>query len=893
MTIRNLDRLLNPKSVALFGASPEAGSVGNIVARNLLNGGFQGSIQFVNPRYTSIEGRQTAASAARLADVPDLAIIATPPHTVAKIVSEIGERGTRAAVVITAGLGAQERQAMLEASQPYCLRIQGPNCLGLMLPNCGLNASFCHAAPLAGDLAFLSQSGALITSIVDWANSRSIGFSQVVSLGDMADADFGDLLDYLAADISSRAILIYMEAITHAPKFMSAARRAARAKPVIVIKSGRHAAGARAAQSHTGALAGSDGAYDAAFRRAGLLRVREMEELFDAAEMLSRSGKLKGEALMILTNGGGAGVLAADRLADWNGELATLSTATLSALDAVLPPSWPKSNPVDIIGDAKPERYRKALDVLLTDATIENILVMNCPTALADSTEAARATIEALENREPGKSKAFAFTAWLGDGTAEPGRALFRKHGIPAFETADDAVNGFMQRVRYTRAQNELMRTPPAAPGGDAPDTSGTSAIIAAALASGRSLLTEVEAKSILAKYGIETVPTLVAETPESAARAAEELLSTTKSIALKILSPDISHKSDVGGVRLDIATAVETREEALTMLGKLKRIAPNARIAGFTVQPMIKKPRAIELIAGMSVDPTFGPIVTFGAGGTAVEVIRDTAQALPPLDLGLAMDLIKQTRICRLLSGYRDRPPADMQAIALSLVRLSTLVANHPEIRELDINPLLADDTGAVALDARIVVGDQMAGPRPPMAIRPYPSQWEADFMMAGGRAVRIRPIRPDDEPAYKLFFENVAPADARMRFFVPVKELSHAFVARLTQIDYAREMAFVAIDVESRHLLGVVRFAADPDYRRGEFAVLVQTPLKGLGLGWRLMQQLIAYATGEGLEALFGHVLSENTTMLDMCKALGFSVTAVEGDGALRQVRLILKSP
>jgi acetyltransferase len=891
MTIRNLDRLLNPRSVAFFGASPEAGSVGNIVARNLLNGGFKGSIQFVNPHHALIEGHKAVASTADLAEVPDLAIIATPPPTVPGIVSEIGKRGTRAAVVITAGIDALQRQDMLSASQPYCLRIQGPNCLGLMLPNCGLNASFCHVAPLTGDLALLSQSGALITSIVDWARSRSIGFSHIVSLGDMADADFGDLLDYLAADISSRAILIYMEALTHAPKFMSAARRAARAKPVIVIKSGRHAAGARAALSHTGALAGSDAAYDAAFRRAGLLRVREMEELFDAAEILSRSPKLKGESLMILTNGGGAGVLAADRLADWNGELASLSVATQAALDNVLPKTWSRSNPVDIIGDAKPERYRDALKVLLADPSAENHLVMNCPTALADSTDAARATIEAVEAAQAKHGKKFVIAAWLGDGTAEPGRALFREHGIPAFETADDAISGFMQRVRYTRAQNELMRTPPAAPEGYAPDTAGASAIIAGALTSRRTLLNEVEAKGILAHYGINTVPTRVAETPEIVSRVAFEVLTKHESVALKILSPDISHKSDVGGVQLDIETAAEARAAAEAMIEKVKRIAPGAHIAGFTVQPMIKKPRAHELIAGMSVDPTFGPLITFGTGGTAVEAIRDTAQALPPLDLGLAMDLIKQTRISRLLSGYRNRPAADMQAIALTLVRLCALIASHPEIRELDINPLLADDTGVVALDARIVVAETGAEARTPMAIRPYPSEWEAEFMMQEGRKVLIRPIRPDDESAYELFFKNVSPEDARMRFFTPVKELSHAFVARLTQIDYAREIAFVAIDRENRHLLGVVRFAADPDYKRGEFAVLVQTPLKGLGLGWRLMQHLIAYAKAEGLEELFGLVLSENTTMLDMCQTLGFSVTTAEGDASLREVRLRLR--
>lgn len=892
MTIRNLDRLLAPKSVALIGASPKPGSVGNIVARNMLSGGFKGPIHFINPRHQSIEGLRCYHSIEALPEAPDLAIIATPPASVPGLVGALGTKGTRAAVVITAGIAGELRQAMLDAARPWCLRVQGPNCLGLMLPSLGLDASFSHRAPPAGDLAFLSQSGALITSIIDWASARAIGFSHVVSIGDMADVDFGDLLDYLAADVASRAILLYVESITHAQKFLSASRRAARAKPVIVIKSGRHAAGAMAAMSHTGALAGSDAAYDAAFRRAGLLRVRELEDLFGAAEILSRVPRLTGERLMILTNGGGAGVLAADRLADWEGVLAPLSEETRHALDAVLPKTWSRANPVDIIGDAPPERYGAALEALLEDKSADALLVMNCPTALADSSLVAQSVLAEVTAESASRRRKPVFTAWLGNGAAEPARALFRSRGLPAFDTPDDAIDGFMMLVRHARAQFELMRTPPALPAELTADRKTVDGILKAALAAGRHTLTETEAKELLTAYGIPTVPTRIAADPEEAGRLASEILASHASVVVKILSRDISHKSDVGGVRLDLESAEAARDAARQMMARARGLKPGARIDGFTVQPMIKRPNAHELIAGMSVDRTFGPIITFGAGGTAVEVIRDTAQALPPLDLGLALDLMRQTRMYRLLCGYRDRPRANLDQIALTLVKLSSLVSEHEEIREIDINPLLADDEGVIALDARVGLGDPAIEPRQPLSIRPYPTDWEVRFEMADGRRVHIRPIRPDDERRYGDFFRSLSPDDLRMRFFVPVKELSHALVARLTQIDYAREMAFVALAETTGDLLGVVRFGADPDYKSGEFAVLVRSPLKGKGLGWRLMRHLIDYAAAEGLEELHGTVLSENTTMLQMCRELGFTVASDPDDPAVQNVRLRLKA-
>ena len=890
MTVRNFDRLLNPASVALIGASPKDGSVGCIVAQNLRRGGFAGPIWFVNPKYRRLGDAPCFATVAALPAAPDLAVLVTPPDTVPSLIAELGDRGTRAAVVITAGLRGALKQAMLEAARPHTLRLQGPNCVGLMLPRIGLNASFSLAAP-AGDIAFLSQSGALITGIVDWARGRSIGFSHVVSLGDMADVDFGDLLDYLAADPQARAILIYMESITHAPKFMSAARRAGRSKPVVVVKAGRSSAGAKAAQSHTGALAGSDAAYEAAFRRAGLLRVEELDDLFNAAEILSRHPRLEGDRLAILTNGGGAGVLAADRLQDLDGNLAQLSEASLRRLDAVLPPTWSHANPVDIIGDADAERYGRALEVLLGAGEADAVLVMNCPTALTSNTPIAEAVLGLLARRRleerPAKP---VFAAWLGEEASREARARFAQGAIASFATPSAAINAFMQLVRHGRAQQELMRTPASLPAELEFDAARGGAIIAAALKAQRSLLSEVEAKGLLAAYGIAVVPTEIASNPAEVGRLATAVAGAEETCVVKILSEDISHKSDVGGVRLGLRPH-EAERAAQDMLSRIGRKLPAARIRGFTVQPMIRRPQVHELILGMSVDPSFGPLLMFGTGGTAVEVVRDTAHALPPLDHNLARDMMRQTRVWRLLQGYRDRPAADLDAIADALVRLSYLIARHPEIRELDINPLLADQTGVIALDARCSIADQHLSPRPPLAIRAYPSEWTREATLATIGEVTIRPIRPDDEALYEQFFAAVSAEDRRLRFFGAGPNLSRGLLARLTQIDYAREMAFVAIDKGTHALLGVVRMVADPDYCHGEYAILVRSDLKGRGLGWRLMQHLIEYGKSEGLQQLNGVVLADNGNMLEMCRRLGFLVAGEASDPGMRRVTLDLR--
>jgi acetyltransferase len=886
MTIRNLECLLRPRSIALIGASSRPGSVGLITARNLRAGGFAGPIWLVNPGYASIEGQACYPTISSLPTTPDLAVLATPPHTIPQLIAALGAKGTRAAVVITAGVRQELRQQMLEAARPNLLRVQGPNCLGLFLPRIGINASFSHKPPLAGDLAFVSQSGALITAIIDWARGRNLGFSQIVSLGDMADVDFGDMLDYLAADVESRAILLYMESVTYAPKFLSAARRAARSKPVVVVKAGRSASGAKAALSHTGALAGADSAYEAAFRRAGVLRVRELDELFSAAEVLARHPPLNGERLAILTNGGGAGVLATDRLGDLAGRLAMLSERTRSNLAAVLPPTWSHGNPIDIIGDADATRYEAALEALLGGDDADAVLVINCPTALASSTEIAeRVSVVVERQRSASRVPKAVIANWLGEEASREARALFARKRIGSFATPAEAVDGFMYLVRHARAQDELMRTPPSLPRDFKVDQQRATATISKAITAGRSLLSEPEGKELLLSYGIATAPSLVAHNPKEVGALATGLIAEHGACVVKILSDDITHKSDIGGVRLDLMRAAEAQEVAADMLERIGRAMPSARIEGFTVQPMIKRRRAHELILGMSVDATFGPLLMFGAGGTAVEVLRDTAHALPPLDLKLASDLMRQTRIWHLLQGYRDWPAADCESIGEALVRLSSLIVHHPEIREVDINPLLADENGVIALDARVRV--EATTPRVALSIRSYPQEWSVTVDRGRLGKVSIRPIRPEDEALYGDFFAKVTLDDQRLRFFTAAPNRSHRFLARLTQIDYAREMAFVAIS-EDEQLLGVVRMIADPDYTQAEYAVLVRSDLKGCGVGWQLMSHLIAYAKSEGLQQLYGSVLADNATMLAMCRELGFSAETDPDDAGVRTVRL-----
>jgi acetyltransferase len=892
MTIRNLDAAFRPRSVALIGASRRAHSVGAVLAQNLLQGGFDGPIMPVNPHGSAVGSVLAYPDVASLPMVPDLAVIATPPPSIPALIGELGARGCRAAVVITAGFseggsaaGQALSRAMLDAARPHLLRIVGPNCLGVMTPGRGLNASFAHVAPLTGSIAFVTQSGAVATSVLDWATARGIGFSHLVSLGDMTDVDFGDMLDYLANDPETTSILLYIEAVTRARKFMSAARAAARNKPVIVIKAGRHAAAAKAATSHTGALAGADDVYDAAFRRAGMLRVGGLTELFAAVETLARMTPPTGDRLAILTNGGGIGVLATDDLLDAGGRLAELDPKTLAALDGKLPPTWSHGNPVDIIGDAPGARYAAALDGLLDDPGVDAVLALNCPVAVATPIEAADAVIATVRAR---KQPATVLTSWLGDFAAVAARKRLVEAGIPTYTTPGEAIAGFMHMVRFRRNQALLLQTPPAAPANAAPDRAAATALIADALAGQREWLDQIAAQRLLAAYGIPTVRSEIVAAVEQVGEAAARL---GGAVAVKIQSPDILHKSDAGGVALDLEDATAAAKAAGAMLARITRERPEARIDGFVVQQMVRRPNAYELIAGLIVDRTFGPVVLFGAGGIGVEVIKDKALALPPLNATLAHDLIGRTRIAAQLRGYRNRPPADLDAIADVLVRLAQLIAEHPAIAELDINPLLADEHGVIALDARVRVRDPALAV--PMAILPYPNQLEHRITLRDRTELLVRPIRPEDAPAITALFAHLTPEDIRFRFFAAMKELPPALLARLTQIDYDREMALVALRPDAAPddaLCGVVRLHADPDHARAEYAVVVRSDWKGHGLGYDLMQEIIAYARARGIGEVYGTIMSDNTPMIDMAREFGFAIAPDTEDPALVVARLTL---
>ncbi len=901
MTIRNLDALFQPRSIALIGGSRRDGSLGAVLARNLFNGGFEGPILPVHPRHQSLEGVLAYPSVEALPLAPDLAVLATPPETVPRLVAELGARGTRAAVVITAGFndgGDRDgrpslRQQLLDASRPHLLRVVGPNCLGVMVPALGINAGFSHLAPPPGDLAFVTQSGAMVTAMLDWAAPRGIGFSKIVSLGDKADVDFGDLLDYLAMDSSTRAILLYVESIAHARKFMSAARIAARSKPVIVIKGGRHAEGARAAASHTGALAGADAVYDAVFARAGMLRVYSLEELFDAAETLSHYTAAGGDPgadarLAIVTNGGGFGVLATDALIDEGGKLAELAPETIEALDAHLPATWSRANPVDIIGDAPGARYKAAMQALLADPNSDAVLAMHCPVAVADPTEAAAAVVEAYRESEATGHRPV-FAAWVGEQAVAPARRLFDREGLPHYQTPEQAVRAFMHLARYRRNQSLLMRVPPSAPETAPPDTAAVRAIVAKALGEAREWLNEAEAKQVLAAYGIPTLAAEVVADPKAAGTAAARIGGP---VALKILSRDITHKSDLGGVMLDLEGAEAVERAAAAMLKRIAAAAPKARLEGFTVQAMCRRPQAEELILGVVADAQFGPVMLFGQGGTAVEVIDDKALALPPLDPVLAEAMMAQTRVWRLLQGYRDRPPAALAEIAACLIRLSQLVIDVAEVSEVDINPLLADSEGVIALDARIRVAAAAAGEGAGerLAIRPYPKALEQTFALPDGQKIFLRPLRPDDAPGLREGFKLMAPEDVRLRFFSQMREMSPALAARLTQLDYNREMALAAFPAEGddRGGLGVVRLLADPDNRSAEFAIALRSSDKGRGLGRAMMERIIAYARQRGIGEVWGDVQAGNGAMLALCEKLGFERTGTEG--GIVHLRLIL---
>lgn len=887
MSVRHLESLFNPRSVAVLGASDRPGNLGGLVLRNLRTGGFAGPVWAVNPRHASVGGQPAYADVADLPAAPELAVVCTPAPTVPGLIAALGARGTRAAVVMSAGLGALDadgqrslQDAMLKAAQPHLLRVLGPNCLGLLVPGVQLNASFAPAQAQAGALAFVSQSGALATAMLDWASGRQIGFSHFVSLGDSADVDFGDLLDYLGSDGDTRAILLYIESIQHAPKFMSAARAASRNKPVIVVKAGRSAAGAKAAASHTGALAGADVVFDAALRRAGMLRVDSLQALFDAAETLARRYTVRGPRLALLTNGGGAGVLAADALAAESEALASLAPRTLAALDAFLPPTWSHGNPVDIIGDAPTPRYLQALQTLLAAPEVDGVLFMHAPTAIVPASEIAEACLETV--RSAAKP---VLTCWLGGAAVASAREACEQAGVASYETPENAASAWLQLVRFARNQQLLLQLPDSTIARAAPDHAAARACIEQAMASGQEWLDAAQLRIVLRAYGIPTLDGRLARDEDEAADAAQAMGGP---MALKIVSPQIVHKTDVGGVALNLEGAAAVREAAARMRANVQAAHPGSHITGFLVQPMAQRPGARELIVGLSHDPVFGPVVLFGEGGTAVEIRANHAVALPPLNTVLAGDLVARSGCLPLLGRLRASPPVHMPALEDALVGISQLACDLPEIIELDINPLLADAQGVLALDTRMRLRAKGAAPGLPPAIEPYPAHLAAQTHIAG-KALEIRPIRPDDGARLENFYAHARPEDMRLRFFMARREVPRSELARYCQIDYRREMTFIALEAAADgapRMVGEVRAVCDPDNVRAEFAIQIATDWQGRGLGRHLLDRLIHYLQQRGTRELVAQCLPDNDGMAALARQAGFSLS-LDADEGLTSLR------
>ena len=796
MSTHNLDRLFKPRSIALVGASPREKSAGRALFENVVGAGFAGELSLVNPRHREMDGRPCVARLRDLKSVPDLVVTVAPDESVLALAYEAAGLGVRAFVVeARTPVDAVEplTQALRSIARDSGMRIVGPNCTGLIAPRAHLNASLSAQAAAAGDLAVISQSAAISAALIAWAAARNVGFSGLVSPGNMADVDFADLMDYFALDTATRAILLNVEELRDVQAFMSAARAAARVKPVIVIKSGRalpHAEG----NTHSANLADPDSVYDAAFRRAGLLRVADLDELFDAAEALGRIKPFAGHRLAIIANGAGIGRLTADRLAGLGGELAQFSPATQDALDKLVPRAL-HANPVDIEGDAPPELFRATLEVALADRAVDAVMVMHAPTALSRSVEAAEAVAAGVKAaRGNALTPKPVFAVWYSASPATD--RIFEAAHIPHYERG--ATLGFMHLVRWTQAREFLMSTPPELPDYK-PDVAHARRLVADALAKGHRWLGPVETAQLLEAYAILATPARLAATAEEAGELARLFIARAGACVVKIVSRDIGHKSDVGGVVLGLRSPDAVVEAVREMFLRVKVTLPYARVEGVTVHPMIRRPHARELFAGLADDPTFGPVVVFGRGGKAVEVIEDRVLALPPLDVSLAMDMIARTRVSRIIDTYRDVPRADREAVALTLVKLAQLAADVPQIRELDLNPLLVDEDGVLALDARIgITGDDLQRAHLPnrrFAVTPYPRAWERHIVLKDGTAIFLRPVRAEDEDMYRAFFEQAPANDLRLRFFAPIKSFTHAFVARLTQIDYARTYAVVAL--------------------------------------------------------------------------------------------------
>ena len=875
----------------MIGASERPGSLGATVFGNLRLAEFAGKLFAVNPRHEQVQGLRCWPDVAAIESAVDLAVITTPAAVVPDVLRQCGEQGVKTAVVLSAGFGEtgnpgrKLEERMVEIAREHELRVIGPNCLGIMRPSRGVNATFSRNCAKPGNLALVSQSGAICTAILDWADGQGIGFSAVASTGNAADVDFGDLLDFLALDPETRSILLYVEGVHNARRFMSGLRSAARMKPVIVIKAGRHAESSQAAMSHTGALVGADDVFDAALERAGVVRANSIFGLFSAARILSSGYRAHGNRLAIITNAGGPAVMATDCAVDLGLSIAKLAPDTIEKLDQLLPPHWSKSNPVDLIGDADPERYAQALSLCLEDESVDAALVMLTPQAMTDVERSAEAVTEqAASTRKP------LIACWMGESQVRSARAHFSAHQLPHFTTPESAVEAFAYLDAYARNQQLLVQVPGPLTDRTPPDVRSARLIIQGALADGRRTLGTLEAKAILAAFRIPVTNSVRAETPGEALVAAGTV---GYPVAMKIDSPDITHKSDVHGVRLNISSPEHVRNAFLHMVEEAARRRPEARIRGVTVERMHDSPYGRELMVGVLRDPVFGPVISFGSGGTRVEILRDRSVALPPLNRVIIQSMIARTRVAALLGEFRNMPAVDLKALERVLLRVSEMVCELPEIVEMDINPLIVDERGLVAVDARFAVAypESEAMRYGHMAIHPYPADLVKRVQLPDGVNLTIRPIRPEDAEIEREFVRRLSPQSRYFRFMQTVSELSQTMLVRFTQIDYDREMALVAVvesevDGEGELQVGVARYTVNPDQSSCEFALTVADEWQGRGIGWKLMNELMEVARLRGLRRIQGEVLAENRNMLSLMERLDFSVRTHPEDSGLRCV-------
>jgi acetyltransferase len=884
-----LTSLFEPASLAVIGASERAQSVGSILFQNILAAGYAGRLYPVNPKHATVQGIPAYKSVEDIDARIDLAVIATRPHTVPEIVEQCGRSGVKNVLVITAGFaeeghaGAALERQMLEVARRYKLRVLGPNCLGLIRPGLGLNATFARVGASPGNLALVSQSGAMCSAVLDWAQSNRVGFSSVVSLGSTADVDFGEILDYLIYDSSTQHILLYVEGIRNARRFMSSLRSAARIKPIILLKAGRHAAGSAAVQTHSGMVAGSDSVFDAAIRRAGVVRVKSVGQLFNAAQALAAKFRPKGKRLAIVTNGGGPGAMAADRAGDLGIPLSNLSMQTVQALNAVLPSNWSHSNPIDIGGDATPARYRDAMLAVAQDDDVDGMLVMLSPQAMTQASEVAKAVIDVgLLSSKP------ILSCWMGEAQVVEARQMMTRAGIPSLRIPETAIELYHHISTYYRNQKLLLQTPAPSTRQARPEAEGASMLIEAMLQEGRKVLSEMESKAILHAFGIPVAQTMVARTPTEALLLAEQI---GFPVAMKVDSLDLVHKSEAGGVRLNIPNAPAVRNAYYDIIAIVQKKHPAARINGVSIEPYLVRPHARELMIGVVRDPIFGPVIIFGAGGSEVEIFSDRALALPPLNAYLADDLIRSTRASKMLGEFRNMPPVKRDALVDVLLNISEMVCELPWLQELDLNPLIIDEAGAVAADARMVIdyaastGDRYAH----MAIHPYPAHLVQDWQLPDGQRVTIRPIRPEDAAMEQDFVARMSDESKYFRFMDTVRELSQAMLVRFTQIDYEHELALLATvqgDDGREVQIGVSRYVSNPDGESVEFALAVADDWQRRGVARQLMTLLIECVRAKGYRFVVGDVLEANTRMFRLLDSLGFSVHAHPDDPGVKRV-------